>query len=100
MKSKTAKSGKTDRRTTKQSRLEARISEVLKQKLERAAAIRGLTLSSFVARSMEKVATDVIREHEQKELSESAQQAFFEALMNPAEPNEKMMNAAKLYRKP
>ncbi|MCA9779656.1 MAG: DUF1778 domain-containing protein [Candidatus Eremiobacteraeota bacterium] len=88
----------TAKKTSKQSRLEARISEVLKQKLERAAAIRGLTLSSFVVRSMEQVAADVIREHEQRELSESAQLAFFEALLNPPEPNEKMIAAAKRYQ--
>lgn len=88
----------TAKKTSKQSRLEARISEVLKQKLERAAAIRGLTLSSFVVRSMEQVAADVIREHEQRELSESAQHAFFEALVNPPEPNEKMIAAAKRYQ--
>ena len=85
--------------TAKRSRLEARVSQGLKQQLERAAAIKGLTLSSFVVRSMERVAADVIREHEHRELSESAQHAFFEALMNPPEPNKKMIAAAKRYQK-
>lgn len=84
--------------TAKRSRLEARVSQGLKQKIERAAAIKGLTLSSFVVRSMEQVAADVIREHEHRELSETAQHAFFEALMNPPEPNDKMIAAAKRYK--
>lgn len=79
-------------------RLEARISQNLKQQIERAAAIKGLTLSSFVVRSMEQVASKVIQEHEHRQLSETAQQAFFEALMNPPEPNEKMLAAAKRYQ--
>lgn len=82
----------------KRSRLEARVSQSLKQKLERAAAIKGLTLSSFVVHSMEQVATEIIRQHEHRELSESAQQTFFEAIMNPSEPNEKMLAAAKRYQ--
>ena len=84
--------------TAKRSRLEARVSQSLKQKLERAAAIKGLTLSSFVVRSMEQVAADVIWEHEHRELSETAQHAFFEAIANPPEPNEKMIAAAKRYQ--
>ena len=34
-----------------------------------------------------------------KELSESAQHAFFKALVNPPDPNEKMIVAAKRYQK-
>jgi uncharacterized protein (DUF1778 family) len=82
MKAATTKTS-SDGSAAKRSRLEARVSQSLKQKLERAAAIKGLTLSSFVVRSMEQVAADVIHQHEHRELSESAQHAFFEALMNP-----------------
>lgn len=82
----------------KKSRLEARISSDLKSRLERAASLKGLTLSSFVVRSMEKIATEVIEAHEHKELSLSEQRAFYEALMNPPEPNPKMLAAARRYR--
>lgn len=78
-------------------RLEARITLDLKSQLERAAALKGLNLSSFVVRSMEKISAEVIAEHEHRRLSREGQEAFFEALMNPPEPNEKMLAAARRY---
>lgn len=82
----------------KRSRLEARVTENLKHRLERAAAIKGMTLSAFVVRSMEQAAAEVIEQHEHRELSEAAQNRFIEALLNPPEPNEKMLPAARRYR--
>lgn len=69
----------------------------LKGQLERAAALKGLSLSSFVVRSMEKVAAEIIAEYEHRQLTLEEQQSFFDALMNPPQPNEKMLAAARRY---
>lgn len=52
--------------TKRRGRLEARISLDLKSQLERAAALKGLTLSFFVVRSMEQVSAKIIAEHAKK----------------------------------
>ena len=85
--------------TAKKGRLEARVSLSLKDKLEKAAAIKGLNLSSFVTNTMEEVATEIISEHEKLKLSLEEQHAFFDALMSPPEPNKKMLAAARRYHK-
>jgi len=46
---------------------------------------------------MEEAATEIIAKHETRELSLGEQHVFFDALMNPPEPNEKMLAAARRY---
>jgi uncharacterized protein (DUF1778 family) len=80
-------------------RLEARVSATQKSLLQQAAALSGRTLSEFVVASAQDAARRVLAEHESIRLSREEQSAFVEALLNPPEPNARLVRAAKAYRR-
>lgn len=83
-----------------QVRLEARVRKEQKEKIERAAAIKGLTLSDFIRNSLDDAATKVIQEHEVIRLSAADSENFVKSLTRPAkEPNSETLEATKLYKK-
>jgi uncharacterized protein (DUF1778 family) len=84
--------------TTRDARLEARVSAAQKSLLQQAAALSGRTLSEFVVASAQDAARRVIAEHESIVLSREEQLAFVKALLNPPEPNARLKRAAKAYR--
>jgi len=67
--------------TRKSERLEARISTVLKQRLQHAAELRGLSLTDFVVSSAEQAATQTISEHDAIRLSRDESLAFVQAML-------------------
>ena len=84
--------------TSRVARLEARISQDLKRRLEYAASLRGATLTEFVVQSAQEAAVRTIRDNEVLTLSERASAAFAELLLNPPRPNKRAMAAAKRYK--
>ena len=83
-----------------QVRLEARVRKEQKEKIERAAAIKGLTLSDFVRHSLDEAATKVIQDYELIKLSVADSENFVKSLIRPAqEPNLDTVKATKLYKK-
>jgi uncharacterized protein (DUF1778 family) len=84
--------------TTRDARLEARVSAAQKSLLQQAAALSGRTLSEFLVASAQDAARRVIAEHESILLSREEQLAFVKALLNPPEPNARLKRAAKAYR--
>ena len=83
--------------TPKEARIEARVSPKQKRLFERAAEIEGVTLTDFAIASMQRAAARVVEGYSTIELSERNQRAFVEALLNPAEPNQALREAAKAY---
>jgi uncharacterized protein (DUF1778 family) len=83
--------------TTRDARLEVRVSVAQKRLLQHAAALSGRTLSEFVVASAQDAARRVIVEHESIRLSREEQQAFVQALLQPPEPNARLKGAAKAY---
>ena len=83
-----------------QVRLEARVRKEQKEKIERAAAIKGLTLSDFIRHSLDEAATKVIQDYELIKLSAADSENFVKSLIRPAkEPNLETLQATKLYKK-
>jgi uncharacterized protein (DUF1778 family) len=76
------------------SRLEARIPTALYKSLERAAELRGLTLTAYITAVMGEDARRTMEENFVIRLSAADQTAFARALINPPKPNAKL-NAAK-----
>lgn len=76
-------------------RLDARITVEEKELLEEAASAKGLTLTAFVTSSAHEAAIKVLREQHVIELGRKDQQAFTEAMLNPAPPNERLRTLAK-----
>jgi len=81
----------------KKERLEARISPDQKRLIERAAMLRGPTVTDFIVASAQKAAVETIRDHESMKLHRDARDLFVDAVLNPPAPNEKARAAARRY---
>jgi uncharacterized protein (DUF1778 family) len=79
-------------------RLEARISPETKALLQKAAALQGKTLTSFVVASLQAEALRVIQEHQILKLSVEDSEAFANALLNPPLPNDALKAAASRHK--
>ena len=81
----------------KQERLEARMTRVQKLMIERAARIRGTSVTNFVLVSAQEAAAEAIRDFEVLSLRDKARETFVGALLNPPAPNAAAHGAAKRY---
>jgi uncharacterized protein (DUF1778 family) len=68
------------------------------RKLERAAAYEETTVADFVLKNAVAAAERVIASHESITLSARDWEVFYDALINPPEPNERLKEAARRYR--
>jgi len=80
-------------------RLEARISADKKSILKNAADLSGRTLTDFVINSAYDAAIRVIQEYQQLHLSVKDREVFVHALLNAPSPSDKLLKAAKKYKK-
>jgi len=85
------------RRPSKLERLEARITREQKRIIERAAGLRGTSVTDFVVVSAQQAATNTIKEYEMMSLQDEARDVFVNALLNPPAPNAAARRAAKRY---
>jgi uncharacterized protein (DUF1778 family) len=81
-------------------RLEARLTQRQKALLQRAAAIRGRSLTDFVVSAAEEAAERVIRSEFVISLGAEDSAAFAAALLSPASPNRALRAAAARYLRP
>jgi uncharacterized protein (DUF1778 family) len=84
---------------SKQDRLEARLTAEQKELIQQAALLEGTTLTEFVVRSASEEARRIVEKHTLIQLSRKDSRAFVEALLNPPEPNERMIAAAQEYKR-
>ena len=82
----------------KRDRMHLRIDANTKRRLERAAAYEQTSVTDFVMANAKAAAERVIDAHEKITLSARDWEVFFDALINPPEPNEKLREAARRYR--
>lgn len=80
-------------------RLEARISSNKKNLLKNAADLSGRTLTDFVIDAAYEAAVRIIQEYQQLHLSIADRDVFIEALLNPPKPSNRLLKAAKAYKK-
>jgi uncharacterized protein (DUF1778 family) len=83
---------------TKTERLQARVNTETKAMIERAAHVRGVSVSDFVINAAYEAATDTLEAHETLHLRQQDSHVFFEAIMNPPEANDAFQKAAKRYQ--
>jgi uncharacterized protein (DUF1778 family) len=86
-------------RSRKGQRLEARVTPEQKRLIERAATLRGTTVTEFVIASAQEAATNAIRDFEVLYLREEAREVFINAILNPPRPNQAARLAAERYKK-
>lgn len=82
----------------KQRRLEARVTLDLKRLIQRAAELRGTTVTEFIVVSAQAAATKTITEFERLSLRDEARTAFVDAVLSPPQPNAAAAAAARRYR--
>ena len=80
-------------------RLEARISKTQKMLIERAAELRGQSVTDFVRDSLQNAAQKAVEEHNVIRLTIEEQRRFVEALLNPPPPNAALKTAAERYKR-
>jgi uncharacterized protein (DUF1778 family) len=85
-------------RTIKESRITARVTGQLKERIEEAAMLSGRSLTEFVVEAIQEKADEVIREQHILELSQRDMEKLLAAIENPPAPNEAMMRAVARWR--
>ncbi|MCC6312287.1 MAG: DUF1778 domain-containing protein [Trueperaceae bacterium] len=78
-------------------RLEARIPVHVYEQMQRAARLRGMTLTGYLIATAGEDARRVVEEAEIMRLAREDQVRFAEALMEPPEPNERLERAARRH---
>lgn len=82
---------------TDTARLEARIPVQVYDLMQRAARLRGMTLTGYLIATAGEDARRVVEDAEIMRLARADQIRFAEALINPPEPNERLARAAKRH---
>ncbi len=89
---------KARRYSRKLERLEARVTREQKRIIERAAELRGTSVTEFVVVSAQQAATKTIKGFETLRLRGEAREVFMNALLNPPAPNAAAKAAARRYK--
>ena len=82
----------------KTERVDVRVAPETKELLQRAAALRGRSLSDFVVESAQEAAVAAIRDHRVMTLTAEDSRALADALLDPPEPNEALIRAFRRHR--
>lgn len=90
---------RTQHRSRKEQRLEARVTPEQKRLIERAATLRGTTVTEFVVASAQEAATNTIKDFEVLLLRDEAREVFVNAILNPPAPNAAARAAVERYKK-
>jgi len=84
--------------TKRMERVEARIRSDQKERIERAAHIRGLSVSDFIVQHAHEAAIETIERDNRLVLQGKDAVAFIELLENPPAPNKRLRKAFQQYR--
>jgi len=79
-------------------RVEIRMTRAQKRNIERAASLRGTSVTDFILNAVQPAATETIREFETLELRDEDRRVFVKALLNPPEPSQALKAAAARYK--
>ena len=81
------------------SRLNFRLPVELKEKIERAAVVSGVTVTDFAISALVNSADNVLEKHQNRILSDRDRDIFLAMIENPPEPNEALKKAVQEYKK-
>ena len=85
--------------TTRSERINLRLSETAKRRIEQAASAEGKTVSGFIVSSALESADVILRRHETLALGREDAMRFFDALAKPPAPNDKLRAALKEHER-
>ena len=78
---------------TKSERVNLRLTATAKQRIEQAASFEWKTVSGFIVSSALESAEKAIQKHEKMALGRRAAKHFFDVIVNPSPPNDKLRTA-------
>ncbi len=81
------------------SRLNFRLSFELKEKIERAATVSGVTVTDFAINALVNSAEEVLDKHQTRTLSDRDRDLFLEMLDSSKKPNRALREAVKAHKK-
>ena len=85
--------------TPQSTRLDVRLSEEKRRRIEQAASYLGQTVSAFTVATLVREAEEVVERFGMMQLSDRDRDAFLSALDNPPRPNARLRKAAKRHAK-
>ena len=85
--------------TARSERINLRLSEAAKRRIEHAASVEGKTVSAFIVSSALQSAETAIDRHETMRLAREDAMRFFDALGNPPPPNPRLRAALDEHRR-
>ena len=89
----------TTRAAVRSKRLEIRATPEQKRLFERAAQIRGTTITDFAVNKLLEAATEIVQETESIRLREEDRKVFFNALIHPPAPSKHAKTAVARYKR-
>jgi uncharacterized protein (DUF1778 family) len=86
-------------KASENARFDTKLPKSQKELFEYAASIGGFrTLTEFIISSAQEKANEILQKQEQVITTQHDREVFFEAMLNPAEPNEKLKKAAAKHK--
>jgi len=85
--------------TPQSARLDVRLPEEKKRRIEQAASYLGQTVSAFTVATLVREAEEVVERFGMMRLGDRDRDAFLSALDNPPKPNARLRKAAKRHAK-
>lgn len=86
-------------KTAERTRFDTRLPKEQKEFFEYAANLAGFkTLTDFVLSTVQQQADRIVEKHSMILASKKDQEVFFNALLNPQEPNDRLEKAASRYK--
>jgi len=89
---------KQPKRIRKVERIEARLNQEQKRRIEYAASLKGTSISDFMVSSADNAAVHTIEQHEVWTLTGRDREVVVEALLHPRAPSPRMKAAVRRYR--
>ena len=88
-----------EKRTTHPARLNFRLPSEIKERIEDAALVSGVTVTDFAINALADTAEEVLEKHNTRKLSNRDRDIFLAMLENPPEPNEALKKAVRKFKK-
>lgn len=88
-----------EKQQSQAARLNFRLPPEIKERIENAALISGVTVTDFAITALAERSEKVLEKHQTRILSNRDREFFLEMLENPPEPNEALKKAVKEYKK-
>ncbi len=88
-----------EKQTTQSARLNFRLPPEIKERIENAALVSGVTVTDFAITALANTAEEVLEKHQTRVLSNRDRDIFLAMLEDDSEPNEALKKAVEEYKR-